>query len=109
MPKRETLRSRVIAEISAYPIGEGTSLGEFVRRAYRSMATVSGVRLVPGAMSTVIEAPDLDHVLAVVRKAHAALQKAGARRISISLRIDHRLDKSETIEYKLGRISGEIP
>jgi len=41
-----------------------------------------------------------------VTKAHASLLRMGARRIAIQLRIDHRLDKPETIEYKVGRILG---
>jgi uncharacterized protein YqgV (UPF0045/DUF77 family) len=43
-----------------------------------------------------------------VERAHAALVRMGAQRISINLRIDHRLDKPETIEYKVGRLRGEI-
>ena len=70
------------------------------------MKTVRNVKLVPTAMSTIIEADNLDDVLLVLRKAHAALLKMGAKRISIVLRIDHRLDKLETIKYKVDRIRG---
>jgi len=100
--------SRVIGDISIYPIGEGTSLGEYVKAAFNAMKGVDGIRLVPTAMSTVLEADRLDTILEAVRKAHAALLEMGARRIAIHLRIDHRLDKPESIEYKVGRIRGEL-
>ena len=99
---------RVIGDLSIYPIGEGTSLGKYVREAYTAMETVPGVRLSPGAMSTVIEADSLATVFRAVETAHAALLRLHARRIAIILRIDHRLDKAETIEYKVGRIKGEL-
>lgn len=97
----------MIGDISIYPIGEGTSLGDYVRAATRAMAGVPGVRLVPGAMSTAVEARDLDSFFRAVKKAHASLLRMGAKRIAIQVRVDHRLDKPETIEYKVRRISSE--
>ena len=104
MTPATAVQPRVIGDVSIYPIGEGTSLGEYVRAASKAMATVPGLRLVPGGMATVVEADDLDTIFRAVEKAHAALLKMGAKRIAIHLRIDHRLDKPETIEYKVGRI-----
>lgn len=106
MPRSTNSSPRVIGDISVYPIGEGTSLGDYVRAASRAMGRVRGIRFVPGAMSTAMEANDLESILRAVRKAHAALRKMGVRRIAIQLRIDHRLDKPETIDYKVKRIRG---
>ena len=97
----------MIGDVSIYPIGEGTSLGVYVQAAYRAMDRVPGLRLVPSAMSTVVEADDLGTILRAVEKAHAALRRLGARRIAILVRIDHRLDKAETVEYKIARVRGE--
>jgi len=69
------------------------------------MRRVRGLRLVPGAMSTVLEANDLGTVLRAVTRAHASLRRMGAKRISVHLRVDHRLDKPETIEYKVRRVT----
>ena len=104
MPKVAGRKPRVIGDVSIYPIGEGTSLGDYVRAASRAMSRVPGLRLVPGPMSTALEADRIDTILQAVKKAHAALLKMGARRVAVQLRIDHRLDKPETIEYKVGRI-----
>jgi len=106
MPSRSRRRPHVIGDVSIYPIGEGTSLGEYVRAASRAMASVRGMRLVPGAMSTAVEAADLSTIFRAVERAHDALVKMGAKRIALHLRIDHRLDKPETIEYKVERIRG---
>ena len=104
MPKVARRKPRVIGDLSIYPIGEGTSLGDYVRAASRAMGRVPGLRLVPGPMSTALEADRIDTILRAVKKAHAALLKMGAKRVAVQLRIDHRLDKPETIEYKVGRI-----
>ena len=104
MPRTTRAQPRVIGDVSIYPIGSGTSLGEYVRAASKAMASVPGLRLVPGAMSTAVEAPSLDVIFRGVKKAHAAVLRMGAQRVAIVLRIDHRLDKPETIEYKVHRI-----
>jgi len=105
MPKStSTTKSRVIGDVSIYPIGSGTSLGEYVRAASQAMASVPGIRLVPGGMATVVEADELGTIFSAVEKAHDALVQMGAQRIAVHVRIDHRLDKAETIEYKVGRI-----
>jgi len=108
MPDPKRHGSKIIGDLSIYPIGAGTSLGRYVREAYKAMEGAPGVRLVPGAMSTVIEADQLSTILSAVERAHDVLVGMGAQRISINLRIDHRLDKPESIEYKVGRIRGEI-
>lgn len=104
MSRAGKAKPRVIGDVSIYPIGAGTSLGEYVRAASKAMGTVSGVRLVPGPMSTAVEARRLDDIFLAVKRAHAALLKMGSQRVAIILRIDHRLDKPETLEYKVNRI-----
>ena len=108
MPEPKNQGPKVIGDLSIYPIGVGTSLGRYVREAYKAMEGTSGARLVPGAMSTAIEADKLTTIFSAVEKAHAALVGMGAQRIAITLRIDHRLDKPESIEYKVGRIRGDM-
>jgi len=108
MPRAKGRHPKVIGDLSIYPIGEGTSLGDYVRAAFRAMQGVRGIRLAPSAMSTVMEADDLGTLLVAVKRAHAALLRMGARRIALQLRVDHRLDKAATIESKVGRIKGKI-
>lgn len=104
MPRKGNRRPKVIGDVSIYPIGTGTSLGAYVRAASKAMRAVRGLRLVPGAMSTAFEADNLSQIFEAIARAHAALLRMGAQRVAIQLRIDHRLDKPETIAYKIGRI-----
>ena len=51
-------------------------------------------------MSTVIEGKNIDEIFDAVKKAYDAIISMGVKRIHIDLRIDHRLDKEETMDYK---------
>ena len=103
MPNKKT---RVIADITIFPVGVGSSVGDYVRAAFTEMKRVRGVKLLPNAMSTVIEADDLRSVFLATERAHERIVAMGAKRVYIVLRLDHRLDKRETARYKLERISG---
>ena len=89
----------IIAELAIFPTSEGSSVSRFVKEAIR-VIDASGLRTETGGMSTTIEAPDLKALFRVIQDAHAAILKMGARRIHIDLRVDHRLDKEETIASK---------
>ncbi|MEM2135088.1 MAG: MTH1187 family thiamine-binding protein [Candidatus Jordarchaeaceae archaeon] len=93
----------IIAEISTFPIGEGTSLSKYVKAAIKALMD-SGVKVIPGAMSTVIEAETLDEIFNATKMAHEAILKMGAKRVATSLRIDDRRDVEATAEKKLKAI-----
>ncbi len=99
-----TKKSKVIADITIFPVGVGTSVGDYARAAFTSMKRGTGVKLEPGAMSTVIEADSLQAVFSAADRAYQTVLKMGAQRVYIVLRIDHRLDKPETARYKVNRI-----
>ena len=89
----------MIAQLSVYPIGEGTSLGRCVRKGVAAIEE-SGIPYEVGGMSTSFEAPDLDTLFDVIKKVHAAHITEGARRVVIDLKVDDRRDKKATIESK---------
>lgn len=89
----------MIAQISVYPIGEGTSLSRFVKKGV-TVIEGSGYTYEIGGMGTTIEVPDLDALFDLVKKIHAAHVAEGARRVVIDLKIDDRTDKKATIESK---------
>jgi len=89
----------MIAQLSVYPIGEGTSLGRFVRKGVKVIEEL-GYTYETGGMSTAIEVPDLDALFDLVKKVHAAHVEEGARRVIIDLKVDDRRDKKATIETK---------
>jgi uncharacterized protein (TIGR00106 family) len=96
----------IIAEFAIFPTSEGISVSRFVKEAVRVIEE-SGLHSETGGMSTVIEAPDLNSLFAVVAKAHSAILKMGAKRVHLDLRIDHRLDKEATIASKRRAIGKE--
>lgn len=89
----------MIASLSVYPLGEGTSLGHFVKKGV-SVVAESGYTYEVGGMSTTIEVPDLDALFELVKKVHAAHLAEGARRVVIDLKVDDRRDKVATIASK---------
>ena len=89
----------MIAQLSVYPIGQGTSLSRFVKKGV-AVIKASGYNYEVGGLSTAIEVPDLDALFELVKKVHAAHLAEGAERIVIDLKVDDRRDKQATIETK---------
>ena len=104
MSRRKTI---VIGDLTIFPIGVGTSVGDFVQKAFVEMKKVPGIRIEPTGMSTIIEADNLKKLFSVVEKAHEAIIKMGAKRVYVVLKIDHRIDKPHNANYKLRRITGK--
>ena len=89
----------MIAQLSVFPIGEGTSLGRFVRKGV-AVIEQSGYKYDVGGMATTIEVPDLDALFELIKQVHAAHVSEGAQRVVIDLRVDDRRDRKATIETK---------
>lgn len=89
----------MIAQLSVYPIGEGTSLSRFVKKGVE-VVEKSGYTFDVGGMSTSIEVPDLDALFKLIKEVHAAHLSEGAQRIVIDLKVDDRRDKKATIVSK---------
>jgi uncharacterized protein (TIGR00106 family) len=89
----------ILAQLSVFPVGDGTSLSKHVKKGME-VIQASGYHYEIGGMSTCIEVPDLDALFALVKKVHQAHLDAGARRISIDLKVDDRRDKNATIQAK---------
>ncbi len=89
----------MIASLSVYPLGVGTSVSRFVKKG-EAVIAASGYTHELGGMSTTIEVPDLDALFALVKQVHAAQVAAGAKRLVIDLKVDDRRDKVATIAAK---------
>ena len=89
----------ILAQLSVYPVGEGTSLSRFVKKGVQ-VIKASGYTYEIGGMSTAIEVPDLDALFSLVKKVHQAHLEAGGQRIIIDLKVDDRRDKEATINTK---------
>ena len=94
----------VLGQVSVYPIGKGISLSRYVKKGI-SVIKESGYHYEVGGLSTVVEAPDLDALFALIKKIHAAHLAEGAERIIIDLKVDDRRDKNATIQTKIKAVT----
>lgn len=93
----------IIASISVSPIGVGTELHEFVKRAIEEIKK-KGIKYEVNAMSTVVEVSSLEELFDVVKRAHSAVLDAGAKRVITEVKIDDRRDKEATMESKVSKV-----
>lgn len=89
----------MIASMSIYPIGQGTSLSKYVKAGV-AVIKESGLKYEIGPMSTAVEADDLETIFELVKKVHAAHVAQGAQRVAIDLKIDDRRDKKASMAQK---------
>ena len=90
----------IISQLSIAPLGKGTSVSKYVKIVVKSIEN-SGVKNKTNAMATVIETEDIETLFEVVKNAHNAMVKAGAKRIITELKIDDRRDKDVTMGNKI--------
>lgn len=93
----------IVAEFSTTPMGTGTSASNYVL-AIHELLRESGVKFVPGPMSTAIEANSFAELFKAIELANKKLADMGVQRIITAVRIDYRLDKDLSIESKLHKI-----
>lgn len=90
----------IVADFSMVPMGSGTSAAKYIRAVYDILRD-SGVKFVPGPMSTSVETRSFDELFELITKANQRLKEMGVQRIITSVNIDYRLDKEISIESKL--------
>ncbi len=95
-----------VAEFSIHPIGTGTSVGKYVKRALEAISKIKGLDYQVTPMATILEAKDVQTILKAVEASHSALRAMGAKRISSILRIDERLDKPRMMSDKTESLKG---
>lgn len=94
----------IIAEVTFTPIGKGESVGDYVIEALRTFRKL-GIKFTPNSMGTVIEADSIDKIFEAVKEAEESIIKMGVKRLDTIIKIDHRIDKENSSEIKLKRIS----
>ena len=94
----------ILAQLSVYPIGEGVSLGRFVKKGVKIIEE-SGYTYQVGGMSTSIEVPDLNILFELIEKIRQAQLDEGAERIIIELKVDDRRDKQATLKGKINSVT----
>jgi uncharacterized protein (TIGR00106 family) len=96
--------ARVIVDFTSSPVGIGTSLSSYVRKAVQ-IVEKSGLKTMTHPMGTIIEGDSLEQIFNIIRQAHESIFEAGAARVITSIKIDERRDKSRTMEEKVQAVT----
>ena len=65
-------KPNLIASLTMFPVGMGTSVSEQVGKAYQSIKGIDGINVEPNSMSTIIEANSLEKIWEAVSAAPVA-------------------------------------
>jgi len=97
-----------IVEVAIIPLGTGsTSVSQYVADCHKVLDGEKRIKLALTPMGSVLEG-DLDLILTAVRKMHEVPFDNGAMRVSTTIRIDDRRDKSASIEQKLKSVHDKM-
>lgn len=95
-------------EISVVPLGTSTpSVSRYVAGAIKILQDEPGIKYELTAMGTIIEG-DRKHLLSLANRMHQSAFDAGAVRVTTTIKIDERMDKSLTIEGKIKAVNDKI-
>ena len=98
----------VIAEVSIVPLGTKTpSLSKHLARAFRVLREEKNIKYELTPMGTIIEG-DLGEVLRVVRNMHESIFDGKVMRVTTTIKIDDRRDKTLSMRGKVESLSKEL-
>ncbi|AET33927.1 MTH1187 family thiamine-binding protein [Pyrobaculum ferrireducens] len=98
--------AKMVVSLSVVPLGTGTpSLSKYVARVTEVIKT-SGFRYRTGAGFTDIELDSYQQLANLLENIEKTLTDMGVQRISITIKIDRRLDKELHIEEKIAKAEG---
>ncbi len=98
-----------VVEISIVPLGTGsTSLSSYVAACEKELREQGeGLKYELTAMGTIIEG-DLDRIMKLIRHLHEVPFNQGAKRVSTSIKIDDRRDKTGSIDQKVKSVEEKL-
>ncbi len=96
----------VILDLCLVPIGVGVSVSRYVAACQRVLSD-AGLEPHLHAYGTNIEG-EWDAVLAAVKRCHEVVHAMGAPRISTTVKLGTRTDRTQTIEEKVSSVEGKL-
>jgi uncharacterized protein (TIGR00106 family) len=97
---------KVMADLSVVPIGVGVSLSKYVAACERVLRE-AGLSIRLHAYGTNIEG-EWDEVFAAIRRCHEVVHEMGAPRISTTLRVGTRTDRTQTMDDKVRSVEAKL-
>ena len=96
----------VIVDLFIVPIGVGVSLSPYVAACEKVLAE-AGLKTVLHAYGTNIEG-EWDKVFAVIKRCHEVVHEMGAPRISTTIKLGTRTDRSQMMEEKTRSVEAKL-
>ena len=97
---------KAIVDLCVIPMGIGVSLGTYIA-ACEKIFLKAGLKTKLHAYGTNIEG-EWDEVMQAVKDCHEALHAMGVPRISSTLRLGTRIDRTQTMEDKIRSVEEKI-
>ncbi len=97
---------KAIADVCVVPIGVGVSVSEYVAVCERIFRD-AGLDARLHAYGTNVEG-EWDAVMGAVRKCHERIHEMGAPRISTSIRIGTRTDRTQSMQDKIDSVTSKL-
>ena len=96
----------VIVDLCVVPFTGNVSVRKEVAHAHRILKA-TGLPVMLHGYGTNIEG-DYDTIMAAIKRIHEELHAAGAVRISTTIRLGSRTDKTQTVEDKISAVEEEL-
>ena len=93
---------KVVADLCVVPLGAGTSVRQYVAACQRVLND-AGLKTLLHGYGTNIEG-EWDEVFAAIKRCHEVVHEMGAPRITSSIKVGTRTDKSQTIQDKIDAV-----
>ncbi len=97
---------QVMVDICVVPVGEGVSVSRYVA-ACQKVFQAAGLNHQMHAYGTNVEG-EWDAVFAAVKRCHEVVHEMGAVRISSSLRVGTRTDRSQSMDDKIRSVAEKL-
>lgn len=101
----------ITAEISIIPIrlnNKTTGMSKEIAAVYDAIKKIDDIKITLTGMGTQIETRNLERILKIIEISHKTLREIGVKRIISSIRIDERLDKSQTLNNKITSVKQKL-
>ena len=96
----------VIADLCVVPIGVGLSVSQYIAACERVLSD-AGLKTQLHAYGTNIEG-EWDAVFAAIKRCHEVIHEMGAPRISTTIRVGTRTDRSQTMADKIRSVQTKL-
>jgi uncharacterized protein (TIGR00106 family) len=97
---------KVLVDLCIVPIGVGVSLSTYIA-ACEKVLTAAGLKTALHSYGTNIEG-EWDDVFAAIKRCHEVVHEMGAPRITTTIKLGTRTDRTQTMEDKVNSVNNKL-